>query len=133
MTTSVGRGAAPGRCAMHYIIQMRLFSFLAASALLLTACGGSADEPGQDVELGSEASDASVTVELTEAGFAQRDEYVQGIAVVTTEDDRAVGEFVTVSMNFLDASGEIVGTSDQVESFSWVGQDLVLPVWFSLS
>lgn len=112
---------------------MRLFGFLAASALLLTACGGAVDEPGEDVDLGSEASDAPVTVELTDTGFGQRDEYVQGIAVVTTDDDRAVGEFVTVSMNFLDDSGDIVGTSDQVESFTWVGQELVLPIWFSLS
>ena len=112
---------------------MRLFGLVAASAILLTACGGTADELGAASGLGAAASDAPATVELTGTGFGQRDEYVQGIAMVTTDDDKAVGEFVTVSMNFLDASGDIVGTSDQVESFSWVGQDLVLPVWHSLS
>jgi|SRR5699024_7265404 len=112
---------------------MRLLGVLASSALILTACAGTIDETGRGASSEVEASDAPVTVELIDSGFGQQDGYVQGIALVTTDDDRAVGEFVTVSMNFLDASGGIVGTSDQVESFSWVGQDLVMPIWLDLS
>lgn len=109
---------------------MRIFGLVAASLFLLTACGGVTEEPGQQAP---DAPVAPVEVELVESGFGQQDEIVQGIAVVTTGDERAVGEFVTVSMNFLDASGAIVGTSEQVEDFSWVAQDLVVPVWLDLS
>lgn len=113
---------------------MRLLVVLAASALVLTACGGSSDDDGEGSTSGTTSDGAGpATVELVDSGFGQNNVYVQGIAVVTSTDERAVGEFVTVSMNFLDAAGEIIGTSDQVESYAWPGQELVLPVWFDVS
>lgn len=109
---------------------MRLTGLVVASAFLLTACGGATEELGQQA---TEVPATPVEVELVDAGFGQQAEIAQGIAVVTTGDERAVGEFVTVSMNFLDASGVIVGTTEQVEAFSWVEQHLVVPVWLDLS
>lgn len=100
---------------------------------MLTACGESADDPGGSADGGAATPDSPAAVELVATGFGQQDGYVQGIAVVTSEDENAVGEFVTVSMNFLDSSGGILGTGDQVESMAWAGQELVLPVWFDLS
>lgn len=111
---------------------MRLFGVLAISAVMLTACGGTAD-PSDDVAGGeAEAPEAPVTVEVVDSGFGQLDDYVHGV-VVTSDDDRAVGGFVTATMNLLDASGEVVGTSEQVESLSWAGQELVLPLPLDLS
>lgn len=63
-------------------------------------------------------------------GFGQSGDVTQGIVIVRSDSEAAVGEFLTVSANFLDAAGELVGTETQVESFSWVGQELALPVWF---
>lgn len=119
---------------------MRLLGLVASSALLLAGCGvpigDSADgADGAAVENAVAPSNIAATtngVELVDAGFGQRNQHVRGIAIVTTDDDRAVGEFVTVSMNFLDASGAIVGTAEQVESFAWAGQHLVLPIWLDL-
>lgn len=112
---------------------MRLFALVVSAALVLSGCGESADAPGGSADRAAEAPDSPATVELVATGFGQQDGYVQGIAVVTSNDENAVGEFVTVSMNFLDSSGGIVGTSEQVESMAWLGQELVLPVWLDLS
>lgn len=112
---------------------MRVLGVLAASALVLTACSGTDEAPGGAGGDVAEASAEPVTVELVDSGFGQLGDYVHGVVVVTTGDAAAVGEFVTASMNFHDAAGEIVGTSEQVESFSWPGQELVLPMMLDLS
>lgn len=112
---------------------MRILGVLAASGLILAACSGPDEGPGGDGGAVAEASGAPVAVEVVDSGFGQLDDYVHGVVVVTTGDPEAVGEFVTVSMNFLDAAGELVGTSEQVETFSWAGQELVLPLPLDLS
>ena len=112
---------------------MRILGVLAASALVLTACSGTDEASGGAGGNVAEATAAPVTVEVVDSGFGQLGDYVQGVVVVTTGDAAAVGEFVTASMNFHDATGEIVGTSEQVESFSWPGQELVLPLMLDLS
>jgi hypothetical protein len=117
---------------------MRLTALLLASILALTACGGSDDDSSSRSTGSAGAGDepSAPTVEILESGFGQeRDDkdHAQGIAIVTTDDEAAVGEFVTVSMNFLDESGAILATVEQVESFTWVGQELVLPVWGDLT
>jgi hypothetical protein len=111
--------------------RMRLTALLLASLLALTACGGSSDaesSPRSTGEAGAGEEPSAPTVEILESGFGQREDSVQGIAIVTTDDEAAVGEFVTVSMNFVDKTGAILATEEQVESFNWVGQKLVLPV-----
>lgn len=67
-------------------------------------------------------------VEIVDSGFGQEGDYVRGVVVVTNDDERAVGEFVTASVNFLDTEGRIISTEEQVETFHWVGQELVLPI-----
>ena len=39
----------------------------------------------------------------------------------------SVGEFVTASVNFLYPAGTILKTEEQVESFAWVNEQVVLP------
>jgi hypothetical protein len=120
---------------------MCLRSFLGAfaAAILLVSCSGhssSSDNTTVGVDGGNENASSGTdkpAVKLVDSGFGQSDVYVQGIAIVTTDSQASVGEFVTVSVNFLDKSGHILGTEDQVESFSWVGQQLVLPIWLDLS
>lgn len=111
-------------------------SLAAAILVLLTACAGSdstdsrTDSASGSAASGDETSESPAAgVEVVETGFGQRDEYVQGIAVVTAGP---VGEFVTVSMNFLDDSGQVVATEEQVENVARDGDELVLPVWLSL-
>jgi hypothetical protein len=70
---------------------------------------------------------------LVASGFGQDGQYAQGIVIVTSDSEESVGEFVTASVNFLDEAGAILKTEEQVESFSWINQQLVLPVWLDLS
>lgn len=68
-----------------------------------------------------------VTVEEVDTGFGQ------------LERRRHLGgptggwRFVTANMNFLDAGRQILGATEQIESFSWAGQELVLPLPLDLS
>ncbi len=109
-------------------------------SLLLAGCSGTAAQssspvlvPGSPTAQTTDAGPGAPQLTLVDSGFGQRDVYVQGIAIVTTDSEEAVGEFVTVSMNFLNAKGDIIGTEEQVEHFSWAGQKLVHPVWLDLS
>ncbi|RZI96230.1 MAG: hypothetical protein EOO67_00855 [Microbacterium sp.] len=63
---------------------------------------------------------------IVESGFGQgEDEYVWVTALVENKSDR-VGQTVTVSFNIKDDSGEVVSTTEQVESFSSPGQMLAV-------
>ncbi len=95
----------------------------------LTPAGG--DGGSQNATSG--AKGGAPTVQIVDHGFGQSDQSALGIVIVTTDSSAAVGEFVTVSANFLDSDGQIIATEEQVESFSWVGQQLVLPVQLFLS
>lgn len=111
-----------------YVLAMRLIALLLTSLLAVAACGDSDPSSPSTGDSGSGNEPSAPTVEIVESGFGQPDEYVQGIAIVTTNDEEAVGEFVTVSMNFLDNTGAILATQEQVESFKWNDQQLVLPI-----
>jgi hypothetical protein len=118
------------------ITRPALTAVAATTVLLLTGCGGVSESDSRAIDSatggaaqGSTEEESGGSVEVVDTGFGQREEYVQGIAVVIAEP---VGEFVTVSMNFLDDSGQVVATEEQVESVSRAGQELVLPVWHSL-
>lgn len=118
-----------------------ILSIAAAAALGLTACAGG-EEPAEQASAEGSASSATsestasqasaadevAVVEILDSGVGQDDAGVQGIAIVTTDDESAVGEMVTVTANFLDADGGIITTEEQVESFSWAGQELVMPI-----
>lgn len=79
-------------------------------------------------ELPGTAKGAAGPVEIVGTGFAQEGQYVEGVAVVRVNDPKAVGEYITVSMNFLDQGGSILATEGHVEQAWWVGQELALPI-----
>lgn len=115
---------------------MRALRFVTGLALAATLAGCSSDsDNGKEDVQGRVEPNASgpVTPEVLRGGFGQIDQYVQAIVVVKNSDEASVGEFVTVSVNFKDASGQLVATETQTESFSWKDQELVLPVWLDLS
>lgn len=103
-----------------------------AVALLFAGCGGSDDDSAKSGGSGkTDENSVEAAPELVEAGFGQSDQYAQGIAIVKIPEN-AVDRYITVSMNFLDAAGEILATEEQVESSTWADQELVLPVWADL-
>lgn len=119
-------------------MRSRWLASLIIVPLVLSACGGADKDPSASAPAGSDGGDQNAssgsgdeepTVEIVDSGFVQSDESsVEAIVIVHTDDEAAIGEFVTATVNFLDADGQILVTEEQVESFSWVGQDLVLPV-----
>lgn len=113
---------------------------LAVSIPLLSACGGNSAPTFEGNDGGNGGSGASSSsqgeapaVEIVDSGFGQEGNYVQGMVVVTNTGEGSVGEFVTASVNYLGAEGEIISTEEQVESFKWVGQELALPISFLAS
>jgi hypothetical protein len=110
---------------------------LAVLLLVLIACGGSPERSEQapaGSDGGSENADSvkedegTPEVEIVDSGFGQGEYSTQAMVIVSTDSEAAIGEFVTASVNFLDAKGEILATAEQIESFSWVGQELAMPV-----
>ncbi len=65
---------------------------------------------------------------MVDSGLGQDSNAAMAMIVVTNDNPASVGEFVTASVNFLDEQGRIIATKEQVEMFSWEGQELVLPV-----
>jgi hypothetical protein len=103
---------------------------------LLAACGGQSEDneqspagsDGGSKNAGSGSADDAPKVEIVDSGFGQGEFTTQAMVIVTTDSEAAIGEFVTTSVNFLDAKGQILATAEQVESFNWVGQQLAMPV-----
>lgn len=102
-------------------------------ALSVSACGNSANDDVVE-QADSTGSDEKESNELPtdeqgsiiESGFGQGDsEYVWVTALVENKSDH-VGQTVTVSFNLKDESGEVVATTDQVESFNWPGQKVAV-------
>lgn len=87
-----------------------------------------AGSDGGSKNAGSGRSDDTVKVEIVDSGFGQGEYTTQAMVIVTTDSEAAIGEFVTVSVNFLDAKGQILATAEQIESFTWVGQEIAMPV-----
>lgn len=112
---------------------MRRSLALVLFALVLAGCGGSDDDSdsGDVGGTGGQGEPNSDAASIAETGFGQQGQYATGIAVVQAEDDSAVDRFITVSMNFLDAAGDVIATETQTESFSWADQRLIIPVFNS--
>lgn len=114
----------------------------AATALLLTACGSigsGSDSSGSDsgdkissAENGSDTNNDGPAAEIVDYAFVQDGEYIKGIALVRANDQDAVGKFATLSYNVLDADGQILATEEQIETFSWAGQEIGFPFFASL-
>lgn len=103
---------------------------LALTALLAMTLGAAACS--SDEATSTTASKSAPNVTVVKSGFGQEGGSATAIVIATSSSPEAVGKFVTATVNFLDAKGEIAKTADQVESFSWTGQELVLPVRASL-
>lgn len=123
-------------------IMMKTRSVLAVVSLLfaavLTACGSDSDLVDKDSS--SAASDDKTTDApkkeqgaIIESGFGQEDgdEYVQVVALVENKSDHG-GQTVTVNYNLKDASGKIVASASQVESFTGPGQQVAVQTQVSV-
>ncbi|MFI1394580.1 hypothetical protein [Streptomyces sp. NPDC020681] len=101
-------------------------------ALALTGCSTSVPDVVEQTAAGSETSDAPAASasakpdgRLISSGFGQQDEFVWVTSLVRN-DSKQVGQTVTVQFNVLNATGNIIGSESQVESFSRPEQLLVL-------
>lgn len=81
------------------------------SISIVNACGSGADS-------GSSVDDT---------WFSQHDTHVSGIVTVTADDD-AVGRFIYVDVEFLDADGESIATAQRPAIVDWEKQRFALPV-----
>lgn len=123
-------------------MRLPLLAATAATSLLLTAC--SSDDSGSDragsdtgdkissTEEKSDEKDEGPGAEIVDYAFVQDGEYVKGIALVRANNEDAVGKFVTLSYNVLDADGQILATEEQIETFNWAGQEIGFPFFVSL-
>jgi hypothetical protein len=98
-------------------------------ALVLTGCAASDPEVVEQTAVGSETSAAPASAKpdghLISSGFGQSDEFVWVTSLVRN-DSKKVGQTVTVQFNILNATGRIIGSESQVESFSRPEQLLVV-------
>lgn len=108
---------------------MKRLAVLAAALVFLSACGSDSESDSSE-ESGSSSPPEQVA-EIVEYGFGQRDQYVYAPVIIKGTADKA-GQFVTVSANALDESGEIIATETQVEQITSPGQELVAAVFFDL-
>lgn len=91
------------------------------------------EQPGAE-SAAPENTDSEAPAEqgqLVASGFGQSDQYAAGIALVENTSDHG-GQTVTVQMNFLDEAGDIITSSDQLESFAYAGQTLAVHVFADL-
>jgi len=122
---------------MRYRSPIGAALLLGALALAVSACGGGDSTPAATKAESPEKAQPSVELvepgfELVDSGFGQRDETVRGAVIVTTNNPESVGEYFTTTVNFIDQAGTIIQTQEQVESFSWDGQQLAVPLFLRL-
>jgi hypothetical protein len=114
---------------------------IAGSALLLvalTGCASLRESDSTDTDTapahnktasgpsdGTSPSEDTASGHIKEFGFGQQDEYVWVTALVHNDSD-VVGQMVTVHFNAMDADGELVASTNQVDHFSRAAQDLAV-------
>lgn len=81
------------------------------------AAEGATEEPSED--------EPTEDAKLIESGFGQETQYVVPVALVENLAEHG-GQTVTVSWNLMDADGNLLTTTSQVESFSYAGQRLAV-------
>ncbi|WGX95112.1 hypothetical protein [Nocardioides sp. L-11A] len=124
-------------------MRIPLLAAAAAATLLLNACGASdtdSHEAGSDSgdkisstkKESEEPEETGPDAEIVDHAFVQDGEYGKGIVLVRANNADAVGKFVTVSYNVLDAGGKILTSEEQIETFSWVGQEIGYPIFAPL-
>ena len=108
---------------------MRIRSLVAFVFLLsiLSACGltsGSKDpHPTVETETAKNESEKPIA-KIVDSGFGNNGYSTLAVVLVSSVNKAAVGRTVIVSVNFLDAEGQILATSDQTGEFKWVGQQI---------
>lgn len=118
------------------MIMKRLFLAAALPVFALTGCAATTDgeetvvEEQKDVQapIDNEEEPAEQPVEagqLLESGFGVANGYAHTIALVENTSETA-GQTVTVGFNLLDREGNIITSTDSVQSFSTPGQVKVL-------
>lgn len=124
---------------------MARHSILTTALLALTLFGCSASPNGTDqqtsepqdeapsasAEVGKEAAntkpaEAGPGAKLLKTGFGQHEEYAWVTSLVQNQSDANIGRFVTVQFNLYDKSGELIQSTEQVESFSRGDQKMAL-------
>jgi hypothetical protein len=113
---------------------MRTQIVLAALLFGVAGCGGG-DETTTDSATSERSTAAPATTapqepegkagEIVKSGFGQRDDFVWVTSLVKNNTDEA-GATVTVQYNVLDATGSILVSGEQVESFSRGGELLAV-------
>ncbi len=98
-------------------------------SLALTGCAASEPVEQTAAETSAAAAPAAASAEpdgqLISSGFGQSGEYVWVTSLIRN-DSKTVGQTVTVQFNVLNASGKIIASESQVESFSRTQQMLVV-------
>lgn len=107
----------------------RTLVLLLATAGLLSACSPSGSSSSAPITESSGSSTPSASAgplgTVIASGFGQQDKYVWVTAIVRNNTQK-VGQTVTVNFNVLDASGTILKSDAQVESFSQPGADHIV-------
>jgi hypothetical protein len=92
---------------------------LVLAATLVSACGGG------DASTSAHSGAVNNGGSLVASGFGQDGRYVWATALVHNDSDK-VGQTVIVAFSAEDASGQVIRSTDQVEAFSRLGQDLAV-------
>lgn len=69
-------------------------------------------------------------VEIVDSGFGQKPGSAMAVVIAKSINGTLAGHYVTATVNFLDESGAILSTEEQIEILSWDDQELVLPVTY---
>ena len=106
---------------------MRIRSLVAFVFLLsiLSACGLTSGSKDPHPTVGTEAAkneSEKPIAKIVDSGFGNNGYSTLAVVLVSSVNKAAVGRTVIVSVNFLDAEGQILATSDQTGEFKWVGQ-----------
>jgi hypothetical protein len=89
-------------------------------------------EPREPASIGGSAggneddSNPGNSARLLKTGFGQSGEYAWVTSLVENQSEGNIGQFVTVQFSLLDSNGEILASTDQVESFSRADQKLAV-------
>lgn len=77
-----------------------------------------------------QSDEGNSSVEIVDSGFGQKPGSAMAVVIAESINGNLAGHYVTATVNFLDESGAILSTEEQIEILSWEDQELVLPVTY---
>lgn len=80
--------------------------------------------------IASQSDESKSGVEIIDSGFGQKPGSAMAVVIAKSINGTLAGHYVTATVNFLDESGAILSTEEQIEILSWDDQELVLPVTY---